>query len=269
MTYDARQKVSNETIRNVLEKINCFVRKYHGNIVEFRTGKNPTNVNELGLEDSIHFLKHVWGLCLEWGNQSINSIGSSVQQLTEFLDLFKSKKEIHDLHTFLEKLVEYPKLKFRKSTRSDDVARLTELLPRFDSARIKTAALIMRFLCLDSNFFEVDKTKLIPPLDRVNYRMCKHLLGEEDTLKKLGGYKTSFDKEATEAFEDLGKEILNENKVLIDNLWFVGHFYHDGTDCKLRDAAKILAHPYLKNISLPTLCPFAAYGCERSRARNR
>jgi len=58
--------------------------------------------------------------------------------------------------------------------------------------------------------------------------------------------------------------VLGENKVLIDNLWFVGHFYHDGPDCKMREGAKIIDFPYLEGIELPRSCPFLGYGCVRS-----
>jgi hypothetical protein len=149
------------------------------------------------------------------------------------------------------------------------VARLTELLQKFHSVRIKTAALIMRFLCLDCNFFEVDISKLIPPLDRVNYRMCSQLFNRRYVLQKLGAYEVSFDKRANFGFADIGKHVLGKNKVLIDNMWFIGHFYHDGhkqNKCEIREGAKVVDYLYLENIiqKMPKLCPFSVYGCERS-----
>jgi len=255
--------VSDEQIKDVLLSINSSARKYFRNMIEIRTGIDPANVKTLDLETSIHFLKYVWGMCLEWGNQRVNYIERSIQRLCKFLNSFNSKKEIQDLQIFLQKLEEFPSVKPVTSTSPDDVVRLTELLPKFDSVRIKTAALIMRFLCLDCSFFDVDRSKLIPPLDRVNYRMCEQLFGKKYTMEGFGRLRGTFDKKATLAFDDLGKTILDKNKVLIDNLWFIGHFYHDGTNCNVRQGAKIIELPYLHDVELQASCPFWEYGCAR------
>lgn len=257
-------KVSKEHIKRVLLDIDPLVRKYFKNMIKFHTGIDTANTNELDLEASIHFLKHIWGMCLEWGNQRIKYIERSVRQLVEFLNSFHSKNEVHNFRIFSEKLENYLDIKPRTSIISNEVLRLTKLFTNFNSVRIKTATLIMRFICLDCNFFEVDKSKLIPPLDRVNYRMCEQLFGREHTRAKLGRMKGTFDEKATMTFDDIGKDILGENKVLIDNLWFIGHFYHDGSNCQIREGVKIVEFPYLQDISLPTSCPFSAYGCEKS-----
>ena len=127
----------------------------------------------------------------------------------------------------------------------------------------------MRFLCLDCSFFKVDKSKLVPPLDRVNYRMCEQLFGTEYVLEKLGEYEVSFDTGAHFGFADIGKQILGKKQVLINNLWFIGHFYHDGkerNDCGIREGARIVDYPHLKNITrkLPDSCPFEMHGCARN-----
>lgn len=258
-------KVSKRTyyIKRVLLDIDPLVRKYFKNMIKFHTGIDPANTNELDLEASIHFLKHIWGMCLEWGNQRIEYIERSVRQLADFLNSFDSKNEMHNLHIFSEKLENHFDTKPRKSIISNETLRLTKLLTNFNSVRIKTAALIMRFICLDCNFFVVDKSTLIPPLDRVNYRMCEQLFSREYTQANLGRIKGTFDEKATMTFNDIGKDILGENKVLIDNLWFIGHFYHDGSDCRIREGVKIIEFPYLQDISLPTSCPFSAHGCEK------
>lgn len=67
----------------------------------------------------------------------------------------------------------------------------------------------------------------------------------------------------TLGFDEIGKEFLGENKVLIDNLWFIGHFYCDGSDCQVREGASVVDFPYLKDIGLPDSCPFLKYGCRR------
>lgn len=260
-----------ETIRRILLDINPLVRKYYRNIVKFHTGINPTEAGQLDLEESIHFIKHIWGSCLDWGNQSLDYIEKSIHQLSNFLSSFTSKEEIHNPRFFLERLEKHPSEKNIYSINEDQIFRLTELLQKFHSVRIKTAALIMRFLCLDSNFFELDKSRLIPPLDRVNYRMCLQLFDKQYILDKLGPNSVSFDKRATYEFNDIGKQVLGENKILIDNLWFLGHFYHDrrkkiAQTCGIREGVLIVDYPFLKDIieGLPKRCPFAEYGCKRS-----
>lgn len=69
-------------------------------------------------------------------------------------------------------------------------------------------------------------------------------------------------------FDDLGRNVLGEKKVLIDNLWFIGHFYHDAlpeNKCKMREGATIVDYPLLKDIidEIPETCPFLVYGCKR------
>jgi len=204
---------------------------------------------------------------LDWGNQRIDYIEKSVRQLNEFLKSFTSEKEIHDPQIFLKKLKNYYGEKNDNSLRDEDpIRQITKLLTKFHSVRIKSAALIMRFLCLDSNFFDVHKSKLIPPLDRVNYRMCEQLLD-----KKLGKISASFNETAHKKFQDIGEEILGENMILIDNLWFIGHFYHDGRKhthslCGVRKGAMIVDFPFLKDIieKMPRQCPFLKYGCKRA-----
>ena len=261
--------IDKETIKQVLLDINPLVRQFHKNVIELHTGVDPAEANELNLKDSIHFLKHIWGSCLYWGNQSINSIGRSIKKLSDFLNSFTSRKEIHNHHVFLERLEQYPGTKRITPTSHDPVVRLTELLQKFPSVRIKTTTLIMRFLSLDCSFFEVNKSRLIPPLDRVNYRMCRQLFGEEYVLDKFRKERASFGIKATMNFDALGEDVLGGKKVLIDNLWFIGHFYHDAepeNKCKMRGGAKIVDYPLLENIieRLSETCPFLAYSCERS-----
>ena len=55
--------VKNEDIKKVLLAINPLARRYFQNMIEKRTGIDPTNVNSLDLESDIHFLKHVLGVC--------------------------------------------------------------------------------------------------------------------------------------------------------------------------------------------------------------
>jgi hypothetical protein len=265
-----KEKIAKEDVRQVLLDINPLVRQFHMNVIRHYTGIDPMKANELDLEDSIHFLKHVWGSCLDWGNQSIDYIGRSVQELSHFLASFTSVEEIHNYHAFLKRLEKYSGSKRVTSVSEDEVIRLTELLQKFNSVGIKTAALIMRFLCLDGNFFQVDRSQLIPPLDRVNYRMCKQLFGKKYISDRLGEERDSFGKKANMVFDDLGRDVLGKDKVLIDNLWFIGHFYHDRRKdveptCDIRKGAVIIDYPLLKNMihKLGRPCPFLKYGCER------
>lgn len=71
-------------------------------------------------------------------------------------------------------------------------------------------------------------------------------------------------------FDDLGRCIFGERKILIDNLWFIGHFYHDRRKdveptCEMRKGAVIIDYPVLRDLipELPESCPFLKYGCKR------
>jgi hypothetical protein len=246
-------------------EVNLSARTYFANIIESCSGIDPEKAESLDFEESVHFLKQVWGMCMDWGNQRMNYIGRSTQELECFLRTnFQSRIELHDFHAFSKKLEEFQGSKSVTSESSEEVARTTELLQKFYAVRFKTAALIMRSLCLDCNFFSVDKNMLIPPLDRVNYRMCRQIFGEQYTKKRLGEIEDSFDIHQTNAFGQIGREVFNDIKVLIDNFWFIGHFYHDnGKDCALRQGARIIDFPYLQNVILTTGCPFLKHNCCR------
>jgi hypothetical protein len=259
-----------EYIAEVLMKINPIVRQYNKNVVKLHTGIDSAKANELSLIDSVHFLRHVWGSCLAWGNQSIDYIGRSVQELSHFLTSFATEEEIHDPHAFSEKLDKYSGSKRITPSSENNVTKLTESLQKFSSVRIKTAALIMRILCLDSNFFEIDRDQLIPPLDRVNYRMCRQLFGEKFVLRDFGKEKASYGVKETRNFANLGILVLGKGRILIDNLWFIGHFYHDRRKdvkktCEMRKGAIVVEYPVLKDLlnRLPESCPFLKYGCKR------
>jgi len=256
-------QVSKAQIEKVLLDFDPFVRKYFKNMVRVHTGIDPNSSSELDLDESIHFLKHIWGLCLKWGNQRMDYIERSIQQLSKLLKTFSSKEEIHDLNIFIKKLETHFKLKGPHILNETQTLRATKLLTNFTSVRIKTAALIMRFICLDSNFFDVNISTLIPPLDRVNYRMCVQLFGSNYTQSMLGKMSGTFNEGATKRFDKISKEILGKNKVLIDNLWFIGHFYHGGKSCKIREGTIIIEYPYLTDINLPEKCPFSIYGCNK------
>ena len=255
--------LSKQVIKTVLLDIDPLARKLFSNVLEANTGIDPSNACNLDLEQSIHFFKQVWGNCLHWGNQRFNYVEESVREVSLFLKEF-SESEIHNFEVFSEKLYGWTATKPITSIETEPVVRTTELLQKFRSVRFKTAALIMRFLCLDSSFFIVDNKKLIPPLDRVNYKMCQQIFGKIDT-DGLGKMDASFSKEKTMEFDKLGRKILGDDKVLIDNLWFIGHFYHDGSNCKIREGVKIVDFQYLKNVNPPKKCPFSGHGCSRDK----
>lgn len=279
--------MNQEDVKNVLLEINPAVRRFFRNMIKFDTGVNPEKANGLSLQESKRFLKHAWVLSLRWSNQRTEYIDKSLAELTDFLDNFDPEDPIHNLEMFFKKLQKVGPRILRKiktnrkkwlkiiSSKEPTVLKVTRLLAFFHSVRIKTAALIMRLLCLDSNFFKADTESLIPPLDRVNRRMCKHLLGKKYTNQCLGeetGTYKDFDEEATlgseskTGFVGVGKEVLGKkNAILIDNMWFIGHFYHISnkrSSCDLSEAAVITESPYLDK-KLSNKCPFSEIGCSR------
>ncbi len=55
-----------------------------------------------------------------------------------------------------------------------------------------------------------------------------------------------------------------QDRIMLDNIWFIGHFYHDSyqRDCCLRKPVYLLDEPYVlpyfgmgENVELPEECP--------------
>ncbi|MHA1428689.1 MAG: hypothetical protein ACTSQI_22150, partial [Candidatus Helarchaeota archaeon] len=76
-----------------------------------------------------------------------------------------------------------------------------------------------------------------------------------------------------EEFQNLAEDVMGsrEERIVFDNLWFIGHFYHDSEtqDCALREAIVYLDKPYIdpyfitgQQVDLPEMCPFKKIGCK-------
>ena len=182
-----------KTIKEVLLEIDPQTRTFFANVLKQATGLDPEKANSLSFENSIHFFTHVWASCLSWSNQRVDYIGQSVEVLENFLRTrFKSEKDLHDIQVFCRELKQLKGKNF-KGTDTQDFEGVLQTTVRLQiSFAWFFPALIMRFLCLDSNYFSVDENLLIPPLDRVNYRMCKQLLGNKETHDLLMDEKPAF-----------------------------------------------------------------------------
>jgi hypothetical protein len=55
-----------------------------------------------------------------------------------------------------------------------------------------------------------------------------------------------------------------DNKGLIDNLWFIGYFYcDDNQGCRFREVFKYLEPTILRGIKFEPTCPFTSLGCRK------
>ena len=83
--------------------------------------------------------------------------------------------------------------------------------------------------------------------------------------------KCGFESEVRE-FQMLAEEIIGSkrDRIILDNVWFVGHFFHDSPqrDCHLRQSVLILDEPYIspyfgigEKVEIPPKCPFKEIGC--------
>jgi len=181
-------QITHESLRKLILDINPTVRQYHGNVVTFYTETGPSNANSVDLERSKSFVKKLWARCLEWSNQRPSRIYRSIVQLDDFLESFTYEDRLHDLNDFVQKLAHFKSRKPSFVTEkghapNDRIEQMIELFTMFHSVRAKTASLIARFLCLDSNFFGGYHNSSNPPLDRVNYRML-YRLGRQGKLVK-------------------------------------------------------------------------------------
>lgn len=83
--------------------------------------------------------------------------------------------------------------------------------------------------------------------------------------------KRGFESEVRE-FQMLAEEIIGSkrDRIILDNVWFVGHFFHDSPqrDRHLRQSVLILDEPYIspyfgigEKVEIPPKCPFKEIGC--------
>ena len=190
--------------------------------------------------------------------------------MSEPLDDFKNSSELHDIKAFVHKLMvfrEKQNLKIESNYNpQDDKEKIIELFTMFYSVRIKTASLITRFLCLDSNFFGECSSATNPPLDRVNYRMLERLEIHNGLEKK-----NSYGPKDQKIFANIGTEILGkELRGSIDNLWFIGHFYCDDNEgCAFREVFRYLEAKIVNDIDFPQLCPLIPLNCGEHKKKSK
>jgi hypothetical protein len=250
----------------ILNKIDPLARQYHRNVISFYTGFDALGANLLDLEEGKHFLKCIWARCLEWSNQRPSRIQKSLKKLDNFLNSFEKDSEVHDITAFLHKLRAFGQENNLTTERGYDpqntMEEIIELFTMFYSVRIKTASLIMRFLYLDSNFFGECCPASNPPLDRVNFRMLQRLNIQNGLTEK-----TSYGPKEQKTFSQIGADILGKDKKgLIDNLWFIGHFYcDDNEDCSYRDVFDFLEPKIVKRIDFWKSCPLISLNCSKQK----
>jgi len=250
----------------ILNKIDPLARQYHRNVISFYTGFDALEANLFDLEASKYFLKSLWARCLEWSNQRPSRIQKSLKQLDILLNSFEKDSEVHDITAFLHKLKSFKQKHNLTINRDydpqDTMEEIIELFTMFYSVGIKTASLIMRFLYLDSNFFAECCPASNPPLDRVNFRMLQRL-----NIHNGLAQKQSYGPREQKIFAGIGANILGKNnKGLIDNLWFIGHFYcDDNEDCHFREVFRFLEPKIVKGIDFWESCPLASLNCSKQK----
>lgn len=260
----------NKLLKNLVLEIDPLVRQYHRNVISFYTDSNALKADSLDLEASKYFLMSLWARCLEWSNQRPSRIENSLHQFNCLLDDFKNSSELHDIKAFVHKLMvfrEKQNLKIESNYNpQDDKEKIIELFTMFYSVRIKTASLITRFLCLDSNFFGECSSATNPPLDRVNYRMLERLEIHNGLEKK-----NSYGPKDQKIFANIGTEILGkELRGSIDNLWFIGHFYCDDNEgCAFREVFRYLEAKIVNDIDFPQLCPLIPLNCGEHKKKSK
>lgn len=274
----------------------------------------PQCVPNLNLELSRQLFRRLFIFCVTQqvgGIPSMQVIERGIfksEGLDGFLQTFRDANEIHSVHKFLARLncffVNKP-FPGSISTKQLTVERqITRRLTHFSGMAQKTAALLMRLLCSYINFFnDANETNLEVPLDRVNLRVAFDIL--PDHIVQKPGYQSlqtqwrrlitsgqrpnPFSWQQIELFQEIAAQVMDGIGPIIrfDNLWFIGHFYHDGqlnfkdgiwlasrdaNNCQCRQIVEIIDEPYLSGVELPNICPLQHIGCSQIislRRRNR
>ncbi len=165
---------------------------------------------------------------------------------------------------------------------------------------LKSAALFMKLLCQDTQFFQgfTDAEALFVPADRVIARIVSYLLPPKDPEELESADYVTADRSILGFIpgKDAGFWYLQSLAARVmgswnaawsfENLWFIGHFYHDNMrrpgrgwpaysaydppvePCRLREALVLAERATFHEHYPPTWCPLREFGCEYDYALN-
>ncbi len=269
-------------IARILKNIELSVQNYFKNYICYKTGViNPEAIMNLSKEDSIEFLTRLFAICTSELIGGANKNEEGIEEFNDFIKKFTG--DIHNLKHFIKVLEDKYEKEGRYSKNNSKGEILSNLFKEFKGIGQKTAALLTKFLCLYCNFFHETPKDLRVPLDRVNARMIYYLIDSNvlinypnlyEMLKKYNNEKKfNLNELIIEEFQNLAEDVMGsrEERIVFDNLWFIGHFYHDSEtqDCALREAIVYLDKPYIdpyfitgQQVNLPEMCPLKKIGCK-------
>jgi len=254
----------------VLKAINPLTKGYFCGWVAWQTGYDILQLPGMTPRAANRFLEDFFVCAAIHFGSGAGGIGKIREGVSKFRKKLGSLEDLetpeyHNLSVFLSKL------NVQFDQRLTDCEKLVRFLTQFKSFGHKIASLFVKILVKDLEFFGSFcgiPQPMFVPLDKVNTRMCNHLLKGLGRSERISGDKLS-NKEEIAKFNRIAEDIMGrQDRIYFENIWFIGHFYHslgakDKDNCCINDIQLQAERPVTMNLSLPHECPLGKVGCSQ------
>jgi hypothetical protein len=271
--------------------LEAWSKAYFRGQLQYNTGVDLTALESGGAsaEDIKDFLYRSYAYCTQnFAPGSLNTSARGAEHLKCQLAEFEGVADLRRLEAWLgEKAIVAPK-SLPDGTKWSPAQRVAYALAadtEFAGMQLKMASLWIKVLCRDVGFFtdhEKDP-RLWVPVDRVNVRMLRYLLGQDAEIeKRLPAIEAGMEAGASPAQQAQGHDALTQvgtyvmggagPPICLEYLWFIGHFYHENMRkgnkalparpdglvydaCKVRGALRAAGYAY--SAGIPDTCPLS------------
>jgi hypothetical protein len=265
-----------ERFREVLKSIDPLNRNYFREWVVWQTGCDILKLSSMKPQDANEFLE-IFFVCAainfsgqRGGAGGIDNVHEGLLGFRKAIKLLESlyPSQYHNISVFVNKLDIKPD---KNLTPCQQLVNFMEKQKTFGP---KIAALFVKILVKDLEFFGPFGNIAQPmfvPLDKVNARLCNHLLKQMGIklnilLDDISDNDMKGRRERHK-FNRIARYIMGcQSGIYFENLWFIGHFYHfigakAKQDCCINEIQLQAEMPVTKKLSFPCECPLKKIGC--------